>query len=118
VRPITPCLAAVWAAWPIVERDVQPAEGADRLVQRGLHGLTAGHVAPDHQRTPALVLDQPGGLPIVLVGDVGDETAAPADANATAVGRPMPLAAPVTKATLVARLASSLVATIVRASFP
>jgi hypothetical protein len=91
----------------VVEREVEAPEGADRLVQRRLMSservtshLTASTRPPDASiRRAVRSFSSSATSPTI--------TLAPACANAMAVARPMPLAAPVMNATLPANPSSS-----------
>jgi hypothetical protein len=57
------------------------------------------------------LLDQAGRFLVGLLGEVGDDDANARVRDASAAARPMPLAAPVTNATLPAKLPSLFIAT-------
>jgi hypothetical protein len=84
----------------VVEGQVELAEAVDGLLQGGGDVVSAGDVALDSQRLPAVVFDQLRGLMNVVCRNPGDATLAPSAAKASAVARPMPAPAPVTNATL------------------
>jgi len=81
-----------------VKGKVEPPEGFERLVQSSLHVLSPTHIASRDKGPRTEFLRPVSWLPCSETSATG--TLAPSRANASAVARPMPLAAPVTNATL------------------